>query len=211
MSLVLRLEKLFGRVWQAALGHSGTISRRRAREISAGEDTGDWLVAIIELLERTPPEAWPDRWRNFGKVSARCPTLEFFSDRLVEGQIRPEDAVLVWDLVIPVPGSIHHTNIAVGMLPTGAFAGLSRDHERRTAWRQWNHQWDSAHGGGMVSDWGSNETRTPEGMLGDWIARDYLVPADLNRALALLSDRIYGFNVKRAMHFADKARAAFGD
>ena len=53
--LVSRLEALFGGVWQAALDHAGILSRRRARDIGAGEEPSGALGAMVELLERLPP------------------------------------------------------------------------------------------------------------------------------------------------------------
>ena len=59
---VPRLELLFGGVWQAALDHAGMVSRRRARDIGAGEEPSGALIATLELLERLPVAEWPERW-----------------------------------------------------------------------------------------------------------------------------------------------------
>jgi hypothetical protein len=193
--LVPRLEALFGGVWQAALDHAGLMSRRRARDIGAGEEPSDTLRAVVELLERLPPTEWPERWRWLGKVSETCPTLAMRPERLVDGKIRPEDAVLVWDLRPGPPGAApRHANVAVGFLPHGCFAGLARGDAARTAWRLWYSQWHDCHGGRAAAGWMASERETPEGLLAAWAAGEAIGGADLQAALSVLSARIADFS-----------------
>ena len=162
--LVPRLEALFGGVWQAALDHVGIMSRRRARDIGAGDEPSGALWVVVELLERLPPTEWPERWWGLGKQPETCPTLAMRPERLVEGRIRPEDAVLVWDLWRESPQSApRHANVAVGFLPRGCFSSLPRADAARTRWRLWYGQWDECHGA-PAAGWMTSEDETPEGM-----------------------------------------------
>lgn len=193
-ALVPRLEALFGGVWQAALDHAGVLSRRRARDIGSGEAPSGALDAMVELLEQLPPAEWPTRWQGLGKASETCPTLAMYSERLVNGRIRPEDAVLVWDLRQGPSGTVpQHTNVAVGFLPRACFLGLPRSDAVRTRWRLWYSQWDECHGGGAAAGWMASEGQTPKGMISAWVASGAIAGADLERALAVLSARIVGF------------------
>ncbi|MBL6081122.1 hypothetical protein JMJ56_24265 [Belnapia sp. T18] len=193
--LVPRLEALFGGVWQAALDRAGIMSRRRARDIGAGEEPSGALWVVVELLERLPPTEWPERWRGLGKVAETCPTLAMHPEQLVDGRIRREDAVLVWDLL---PGSSgvppRHVNVTVGYLPRGCFAGMPRADVARTRWRLWYGQWDECHGA-PAPGWMAAEDQTPEGMLAAWVAEGALGGADLEAAVNVLSARIADFSL----------------
>ena len=206
--LVPRLEALFGGVWQAALDHAGVLSRRRARDIGAGEDPSGALSAMVELLERLPIAEWPERWRGLGKSSETCPTLTMCPEQLQDGRIRPEDAVLVWDLRPggPSPAMPRHTNIAVGFLPRGCFAGLARADAARTRWRLWHGQWDKCHGGGGARGWMESADETPEGLLAGWVACGAIGGEDLRRALDVLSARVVGFSPARVTEIAERRR-----
>ncbi|MFC7478001.1 hypothetical protein ACFQS7_26885 [Dankookia sp. GCM10030260] len=203
--LVPRLEALFGGVWQAALDHAGIMSRRRARDIGAGEVPSGALGATVELLERLPPTEWPERWRGLGKASETCPTLAMCPERLVDGMIRPEDAVLVWDLRPESSGAApRHENVAVGFFPRGCLAGLPRADAARTRWRLWYGQWDACHGGGGAAGWMASERETLEGMLAAWVAEGAIGGAELRVALDVLSARVAGFSPARVTEMANR-------
>jgi hypothetical protein len=203
--LVPRLEALFGGVWQAALDHAGVLSRRRARDIGAGEEPSDALGAMVELLERLPVAEWPERWRGLGKRSETCPTLAMRPERLVDGRIRPEDAVLVWDARPGPPGTApRHANVAVGFLPRGYFAGLPRADAARTRWRLWYGQWDDCHGGGAAKGWMASKGETPEGLLAAWVASGAIEGQDLWQTLGVLSARVVGFSPARVAEAAER-------
>jgi hypothetical protein len=207
--LVPRLEGLFGGVWQAALDHAGVLSRRRARDIGAGEEPSGALRAMVELLERLPPAEWPERWRGLGKSSETCPTLTMRSERLLDGKIRPEDAVLVWDLGAKPSGGVpFHADVAVGFLPRGCFAGLPRSDAARTRWRLWYGQWDDCHGGGAADGWMASEGETPEGLLAAWVASGTIGGEDLERALSVLSTHVVGFAPAKVAEAAERRREA---
>lgn len=203
--LVPRLETLFGCVWQAALDHASIMSRRRARDVGAGEAPSGALVATVELLERLSPTEWPERWRGLGKASETCPTLTMCPERLVNGMIQPEDAVLVWDLR-PEPSGVapRHENVAVGFFPRGCFAGLPRADAARTRWRLWYGQWDACHGGGAAAGWMASDHETPEGMLAAWVAEGTISGAELQLALDVLSARVAGFSPARVTEVANR-------
>lgn len=206
--LVPRLETLFGGVWQAALDHAGIMSRRRARGIGAGSEPSGSLWVIVELLEQLPPTEWPERWRGFGKLSETCPTLAMCPERLVDGCIRPKDAVLVWDLRQEAPGGLaHHVNVAVGFFPSGCFGGLSRADAARTRWRLWYGQWDDCHGGAAAAGWMTSEDETPEGKVAGWVAQGLIDGADLDMALSVLSQNIVGFSPGKVAEIAGRLRA----
>ena len=203
--LVPRLEALFGGVWQAALDHAGIMSRRRARDIGAGEEPSGALWVVVELLERLPPTEWPERWQGLGKLSETCPTLAMHPKRLVDSKIRPEDAVLVWDRRPGQSGTVpRHANVAVGYLPRGCFAGLPRADAARTRWRLWYGQWDECHGA-PAAEWMTSRDETPEGMLATWAADGALGGDDLEAALDVLSARIVGFSPARVVEVAGRA------
>jgi hypothetical protein len=203
--LVPRLEVLFGGIWQAALDHAGVLSRRRARDIGAGDDPSGALRAMVELLERLPIAEWPERWRGLGKSSDTCPTLTMCPERVVDGRIRPEDAVLVWDLRPGAPGAVpRYTNVAVGFLPRGCFAGLPRADAARTRWRLWYGQWDDCHGGGAAKDWMASEGETPEGLLAGWVASGAIDGEDFHNAIRTLSARVIGFSPARAAEAVER-------
>lgn len=63
-TLTEKLVGMLGQYWQAVLDHAGVLSRRRAREIGAGEEPSVQLVAIVELLEVLDRSAWPTRWKQ---------------------------------------------------------------------------------------------------------------------------------------------------
>lgn len=192
--LVPRLEALFGGVWQAALDHAGIMSRRRARDIGAGDEASGALWVVVEFLERLPPTEWPERWRGFGKLPETCPTLAMCPQRLVEGRIRPDDAVLVWDLRRELSHAApRYANLAVGFLPHGCFSGLPRADVARTRWRRWYGQWDECHGA-PAAGWMASEDETPEGMLAAWVAEGAIGGIELERALEVLSARVVGFS-----------------
>ncbi|WP_043359697.1 hypothetical protein [Belnapia sp. F-4-1] len=199
--LVPRLETLFGGVWQAALDHAGVLSRRRARDIGAGDGPSGALRALVEMLETTPVSSWPERWWGLGKVSETCPTLTLFPARLVEGCMRPEDAVLVWD-VRRQPGPPRCANVAIGYLPQGCLTGLPRDDAARTRWRLWYSQWDECHGA-PASSWMTCGEETPEGMVAGWMARDGIDGDELDRVLDLMSRRLVGFSRPRVYELAE--------
>ena len=199
--LVPRFEALFGGVWQAALDHAGVLSRRRARDIGAGEGPSGALRALIEMLEAVPVSAWPTRWWGLGKASETCPILTLFPERLVDGRIRPEDAVLVWDLRPDPPGPILCLSVAVGYLPKGRLASLPRDHVARTRWRLWYSQWDECHGA-PAPGWMESSDETPEGLIAGWIARGTIGGAELDRVLGLMSARVVGFSRERTLDLA---------
>jgi hypothetical protein len=203
--VVPRLEALFGGVWQAALDHAGIMSRRRARDIGAGDEPSGALWVVVEFLERLPPGEWPERWKGLGKVSETCPTLAMCPGRLVDGRIRPEDVVLVWD-TRPGPGDAapRHVNVAVGFLPDGCFAGLTRADAARTRWRLWYSQWDECHGS-AATDWMTSEDETPEGVLAGWVAKGVIRGADLGKALDVLSTRVVGFSAAKAAELARRS------
>lgn len=199
--LVERLVRLFGPQWQAALDHSGVLSRRRAREFGAGADPTPLMLAMVELLENCPRTHWPQRWRRLadrfpGKTSDTCPTLDAFADRLhPDGRIDPRDAVFVWDRAQD-EATFRNTNVAVGMLPAALHSRPPSDsiHER---WRRWNEQWDSAHGGAMLNARLEEEEATPEGVLAGWIASGRLRASDAAAALSEAERRIFGFSRDR--------------
>ncbi|WP_158600828.1 hypothetical protein [Teichococcus wenyumeiae] len=197
---------LFGNVWQAALDHAGILSRRRARDIGAGDGPSGALRALIETLEATPASAWPERWRGLGKASETCPTLALFPQDLLEGRIQPQDAVIVWDRRPRLHAPAAHVNIAVGYLPKGCFTGLPRDHGSRTRWRLWCSQWDGSHGA-TTPDWMRRAEETPEGLLAEWVARGAMDEAELALALTTLSARIAGFSRQRMLDMAEARRA----
>jgi hypothetical protein len=141
---------------------------------------------------------WPERWRGLGKCSETCPTLALCPERLVDGRIRPEDAVLVWDLRAGPPGTApRHANVAVGFLPRRCFAGLPRADAARTRWRLWYGQWDDCHGGGAAEGWMASEGETPEGLVAAWVASGAIEGEDLRHALGVLSARVVGFSPER--------------
>lgn len=203
--LVPRLEALFGSVWQAALDHAGVLSRRRARDIGAGNAPSDALQALVEMLECMPVSAWPARWWGLGKGSETCPTLTLFPQQLLDGHIRPEDAVLVWDLRPRPHGPPAHVNVAVGYLPKGCFAGLPRDDGARTRWRLWYSQWDECHGA-TGPDWMQRLEETPEGMLAEWVVQGVIDESELAHTLAVLSARIVGFSRQRVLDMVEARR-----
>lgn len=202
-----RLEELFGSVWQAALDHAGVLSRRRAREIGAGQEASEALEATIELLERLPPAEWPPRWRGLGKASETCPTLLVprLSGMLVDGMIDREHAVVVWDdasrggdPAVPV------RNVAVGLYPRGAFEGLPRDDPDRTRWQIWNRQWGYSNGVPLTNGILRTGGATPEGIAAQWIHRDGLAGEPLEAALAILQAKVAGFSRRRVLEFVEQ-------
>lgn len=205
-----RLEALFGKVWQAALDRAGILSRRRAREIGAGEDASEAIEAMIELLERLPPAQWPARWHGLGKTSERCPTLAIprLLEHLTDGLIEREHAVILWDG--PVPGETGASpvrNVAVGFCPRGAFANLPRDDEGRTRWLLWQGQWGHSNGLPLVSGMLRSAGATPEGIAAQWIHRDGLEGEALETALAELETRVGGFSRRRVYDLVEDYRA----
>lgn len=188
--MIERLERLFGRTWQAALDHAGVLSRRRAREIGAGDSGSEGLLATLELLDAAPPRHWPARWAGLGKFAERCPTLPQFDGLLVDGKIRREHAVVLWDME---SGRESNFNVCVGMLPP-EFRDLPRDHPIRAQWGTWNRQWGNAHGGATVAGWMSRDIETPEGVLASWIARGRLSAEERERAEAVLERHVWGFS-----------------
>jgi len=203
--LVPRLQALFGSVWQAALDHAGVLSRRRARDIGAGGSPSDALQALIEMLETTPISAWPARWWGLGKAPETCPILTLFPEYLLDRRIRPQDAVLVWDLCFQPSGPPQCANVAVGYFPRTSFTGLPRDDAARTRWRLWHNQWDECHGA-TASGWMERPDETLESMLAAWIARGSIGGRELERVNDMLSARIIGFSRQRVLELADQRR-----
>lgn len=205
-----RLEDLFGKVWQAALDHAGVLSRRRAREIGAGQDASEAIEAAIELLERLPPAEWPPRWHGLGKASERCPTLSIprLRERLVDGLIDREHAVILWDVhSSSEPGSAPIRNVAVGFHPRGAFEGLPRDHEERARWQLWIRQWNSSNGLPLATGMMRTEGASPEGVAAQWIHRSGLEGEALETALAELQRRVAGFSRRRVFELVEGYKA----
>lgn len=205
-----RLEALFGKVWQAALDRANILSRRRAREIGAGEDPSEAIEATIELLERLPSSLWPERWHGLGKASERCPTLADprLRESLVDGLVDREHAVIVWDgPVSDTEGAAPIRNVAVGFLPRGAFEGLPRDAEERARWQLWLRQWSYSNGLPLVSGMMRTEGASPEGVVAQWIYRDGLDGEALETALVELQRRIAGFSRRRVPELVEGYRS----
>jgi hypothetical protein len=207
---VWRLTRVFGPQWQAALDHAQVMSRRRARELGAGDEPTPTFVALLEFLETCPRRLWPERWRQIahrfpGKVSDTCPTIDRFRDRLrADGRIDPVDAVFVWDLKKD-GDQFHHANVAIGLLPT-LLHDLPWDDPLREQWRHWNGQWDSAHGGAIVGDWLERDEATPEGVIAGWIVRGRLRTSDAPAVLQEAERMIYGFSKAKVDQFARRSQ-----
>ncbi|MDO9713011.1 hypothetical protein [Paracraurococcus lichenis] len=153
------------------------------------------------MLETVPVAAWPERWWGLGKASGTCPTLKLFPEHLAGGRIRPEYAVLVWDMRPQPAGELGCTNVAVGYLPRGCLTGLPRDDMARTRWRLWYSQWDECHGA-PAPGWMKSEDETPEGSIAGWIARRALGGGELDRVLDMMSARVVGFSRERTLQLA---------
>jgi hypothetical protein len=203
LPLAKRLESLFGRHWQAALDHGGVISRRRGRALGAGDSPSAALVALVEMLECVPVAQWPARWRELGKSADSCPTLALFPERLVNGRIRREDTVLLWD--VEPDGRV--VNLTVGLLPP---------HRRLTGralrvWRCWNCQWQCANGGGMLTDWMQYQSLTPEGIIADMIFDGMLDAVGADVVLKDFARRVDKFSVDQVHEMVAYLRAARTD
>lgn len=182
------------------------MSRRRAREIGAGEDASEAIEATIELLERLPPSQRPRRWHGLGKSSGRCPTLAIprLQDRLVDGLIDRERAVVFWDGPTPdEPGAPPVRSVAVGFCPKGAFKDLPRDDEGRSRWLPWQGQWSYSNGLAMVNGMLRTEGASPEGVAAQWIHRAGLE----GDALAELQARVAGFSRRRVYELVEGCKA----
>lgn len=207
-----RLEALFGRVWQAALDRAGILSRRRAREIGAGEDASEAIEATIELLERLPPSQWPARWHGLGKTSDRCPTLAIprLQEHLVDGMIDREHAVIFWDgPAMDGPAAPPVRNVAVGFLPKGAFKDLPPDDDGRSRWQLWQDQWGYSNGLPLVSGILRTAGATPEGVAAQWIHRGGLEGEALEAAFVELEARVVGFSRRRVHELVEGYRTLY--
>lgn len=203
--LVQRLEALFGKVWQAALDRADILSRRRLRDLGGGDEAPGAIEAIVELLEMTSPTEWPPRWQGFGKLSETCPNLVLFQDRLIDGKIPYEDAVVVWDFIKTAPDQVSGVgNFAVGIMPKGGFSNMERDDIRRTRWINWMRQWHNAHGLPLVSGALRSGGATPEGILATAVATGALTGFGLERAVEHLESHIQGFSRHRLQSFVEQ-------
>ena len=130
---------------------------------------------------------------QLSKTWEACPTRTVFAHRLVNGQIRPEDAVFVWDIDDSGP-TTHYVNIEVGLLPAGAFVAAGGTADDKIKWEAWCRQWRSRHN----PNWAPEITfsaYTPERLFAQWIVLGKILKSQRESIGDLLKRRILGFSI----------------
>ncbi|CAG2156582.1 hypothetical protein LMG31506_05737 [Cupriavidus yeoncheonensis] len=123
-----------------------------------------------------------------------CPALDMSQakERLIDGKVTREDAVLLWDC--------GRVNLEIGLFPSDVMTIADQE-----AWWSWASQWHNRAGWPFHSERYKSADMSPEGILSDWIARG-MDQTEIAVMRKTLEARIHGFSWTLVLDYVEQRK-----